>query len=390
MNSKYDYKALLPFCKTDRQKEVFTSLIKTDNQRLTAKECDCSLDNVKRMIRTVGAYAATKGAHDHYINPQVLPDHLMVKGTSTLEHAEKGTLLQWVKTNPDMQKLNEALVQAVEALKEDLPKYKRIAKPSQGQKHLLNTYVVTDFHLGMLAWGEETGADWDVEIAENLLYNWFDAAVIQSPKADTAVLAQLGDFLHWDGMEAVTPSSGHVLDADSRFQKLVRIAVRMIRHIIDLLLKTHKHVHVIMATGNHDLASSVWLREMVAHVYQDEPRLTVDLSPDVYYCYEFEQVSLFFHHGHKRKPSNISDTLVAKFRKVLGNTHFSYAHLGHLHSHESKENGIMVIEQHRTLAAPDAYSATGGWMSGRDAQVITYHKQYGEVSRLRISPEMVQ
>ena len=50
----------------------------------------------------------------------------------------------------------------------------------------------------------------------------------------------------------------------------------------------------------------------------------------------------------------------------------------------------MVVEQHRTLAAKDAYAARGGWFSGRSANVITYHKQYGEVSRQSISPEMLK
>lgn len=49
----------------------------------------------------------------------------------------------------------------------------------------------------------------------------------------------------------------------------------------------------------------------------------------------------------------------------------------------------MVVEQHRTLAAPDAYASRGGWMSGRDAQVITYCKQYGERARRRIPAQMV-
>ena len=36
----------------------------------------------------------------------------------------------------------------------------------------------------------------------------------------------------------------------------------------------------------------------------------------------------------------------------------------------------MIVEQHRTLAAPDAHQARGGWISGRDAKVITYHKDF--------------
>lgn len=49
----------------------------------------------------------------------------------------------------------------------------------------------------------------------------------------------------------------------------------------------------------------------------------------------------------------------------------------------------MIVERHRTLAAPDAYASKGGWVSGRDAKVITYSKRFGEVSRITINPEMV-
>ena len=50
----------------------------------------------------------------------------------------------------------------------------------------------------------------------------------------------------------------------------------------------------------------------------------------------------------------------------------------------------MTLEQHRTLAPKDSYASRGGWISGRDAKVITYHSKYGEVGRLTISPEMLK
>jgi len=49
----------------------------------------------------------------------------------------------------------------------------------------------------------------------------------------------------------------------------------------------------------------------------------------------------------------------------------------------------MYVERHETLAAPDAYAAGGGWLSGRSAKVITYSKQFGEVGRSTLRPEMV-
>lgn len=88
--------------------------------------------------------------------------------------------------------------------------------------------------------------------------------------------------------------------------------------------------------------------------------------------------------------ANVSEVFAGRFREMFGRTKHAYAHLGHLHSIEVKENNLMVVEQHRTLAAPDAYAARGGWLSGRDAKVITYHNEYGEVSRLTINSDMLK
>ncbi len=78
---------------------------------------------------------------------------------------------------------------------------------------LLNQFVVTDSHFGMLSWREETGADYDLRIAEQLLLDWFAHSIATAPDAHTAVFAQLGDLMHHDALESVTPAHHNVLDA---------------------------------------------------------------------------------------------------------------------------------------------------------------------------------
>jgi hypothetical protein len=204
------------------------------------------------------------------------------------------------------------------------------------------------------------------------------------------VFAQLGDFLHWDDARVpITPAHSNVLDGDTRTQKVVRVAIRVLRRVTRMLLQTHEHVHLIMAEGNHDPASSIWLRELFHALYDDEPRITVDLNPDPYYGYEHGRTALFFHHGHKRKPAAIDTVFTAKFAEMFGRTIHRYAHTGHLHADMLKETNLMTVEQHRTLASPDSYATRGGWISGRSAKRITYHSEYGEVGRETITPEMV-
>jgi hypothetical protein len=157
-----------------------------------------------------------------------------------------------------------------------------------------------------------------------------------------------------------------------------------------MLLHKHKYVHIIMADANHDPVSQIWLREWFSVLYENEPRITVDTTPSPYNAYEFGNTALFFHHGHKKKVKEVADVFVAKYREMYGRTKYAYAHTGHLHSVNVEENNLMLVEQHRTLASPDAYAARGGWLSGRDAKVITYDIQYGEVGRVTINSAMLQ
>lgn len=387
--SKYGY--LRPFANTPRQLEYIDAVERLGSFKQAAVQFGhYDHKTIANAFKSMRKRASLQGVSPEHDMTHGAPETHYVKGTSTLYDDEGNVKQQWVKTDIKADQVLQIITEACEALKEELPHYPPISPPEHTNNQLANCYVITDYHFGMLSWHEETGADWDLAIAEQTLMDWFASAVKAAPNAEVGIFAQLGDFLHYDSMAAITPTSGHLLDTDSRFQKLVRVAIRAIRAVIDMLLKKHKSVHVIMATGNHDLASSVWLREMIAHVYDQEARLTVDISPDVYYAYKWGDTSLFFHHGHKRKLNNVSSVFAAKFRDIYGSTTHSYAHMGHLHHIEVKEDGLMVAEQHRTLAAPDAYASSGGYLSDRSASVITYHKQFGEVARIAITPEMIK
>lgn len=316
-------------------------------------------------------------------------------GKMTVQRDAEGRVVQdWIRAMPDAAAQEAAIKATIEAFKETLPRASPVPMPPIGNINLLNQYTVTDLHFGMLCWGEETGADYDLKIAEQLLLDWFAAAIKMSPDASTAILCQLGDLLHHDAQISVTPTHAHVLDADSRLQKMIRVVIRTMRRIIQMLLEKHERVHIIMADANHDPAGGAWLREMFSAFYENEPRITVENSPSTFYVYEFGDTSLFYHHGHKKKIAALDSIFAGKFRDAYGRTKFSYAHTGHLHENELKSTALMKVERHETLAAPDAYSANGGWGnqpdSQRSAKVITYSRHAGEVGRITLTPEMVR
>jgi hypothetical protein len=244
---------------------------------------------------------------------------MIVTGRSTLTDLRTGEpVMEWVKESLDRQKAAEAQRLAYAALASKLPRIAPTAPPRASEGQLATVYTLTDCHVGMLAWRREGGEDWDLNIAEETLLGCFGHMIDTSPASELGIVNQLGDFLHFDGLEAATPTSHHLLDADGRFDKVVQVAIRILRRVVDLALAKHSRVHVILAEGNHDIASSVWLRQMFAALYENEPRVTVDDSPLPYYALEWGKTLLAFHHGHLKKNDQLPLLFAAQFAESGG------------------------------------------------------------------------
>lgn len=315
------------------------------------------------------------------------PEGYMLKGTSTYYNKDGEAVGQWIKTSKDMEQLQAMQRAALAAMCAELKPLKAIRAPVKCQSDLLNLYTLTDCHVGALAWRRETGEPWDLQIAEQCLVNTFVTMINAAPPAEVGVVNQLGDFLHIDGLTPMTPTSHHVLDADSRYQKMVEVAVRILRRIIEHALTRHEKVHVLMNEGNHDISGSVWLRVLFAQLYEKNPRVTVEMSPNPYVAILHGKTLLGFHHGHLTKAGNLPQIFAQKFRSEWGQSTHTYIHSGHKHHVDEKEYPGVLWVQHPTLAAPDAYAARGGWLSRRQASSMTYHKIKGEVARGIFVPE---
>lgn len=388
MSDANDLDSLRPWA-TPRQIEFIDAILNLGGHRAAAANLGVSKGTISNALKKLRTRAAVQGWSPEHHMTKTAPEPYVVKGVSTYFDKEGKPRGQWVKTRLDEQKREELLRAAAEALASELPRAAPVEAPQTSNENLCNLFTITDYHVGMLAWGEETGADWDLDIAENTLVAAFSHMIAVSPKARTAVVNQLGDFLHFDSLEAVTPTNRHLLDADSRFRKVVEVAVRVLRRIVDMALVNHDKVELVIAEGNHDLASSVWLQTMFTALYENEPRITVNQSALPYYVHQHGKVMLGFHHGHMKKNDGLPLHFAASYPEIWGQTTKRYVHVGHRHHVEEKEHPGIKIIQHSTLAARDAYAARGGWHSDRQMLAITYHSEFGEVARSTVTPEML-
>lgn len=374
---------------TDTQIRYIDAVNAAGTIRAAAVTLSMNESTIRRGLKSLQSRAAISGYSPAHDMTRVAPEPYVVRGVSTYYNAEGKASGQWVKTRLDDEKFRAVMQTAFEAMAEDLPRELPVAPPLDTQDSLCNLITMTDCHVGMLAWHKEGGNDWDITIAEQTLIGCFEHMVMAAPKAKMCFVNQLGDWMHSDGMLPVTPTNHHVLDQDSRFSKMVETAIRMLRRIIQIALSRHDEVVVLLAEGNHDPSSSIWLRAMFKALYENEPRIKVIDSPLPYYTYQHGKTMLAFHHGHMSKNDSLPLLFASQFPVIWGNTTKRYAHTGHRHHVEEKEHSGMTVIQHATLAARDAYAARGGWISERQAQCITYHSEFGQVARNTVTPEMI-
>lgn len=370
----------------------------SDEQFIAEREAGKTLRQIAQEygmnIRTVeqrSSNLAKKGhGHGNKAVAKYVPDGFAVKGTSTMIDAEGNEKIRWVKTSIDNDRLEVLMEQAREAFCSELPK----ATPSESPNvnfddNTLAMYPVFDLHIGAMAHKHECSENYDTATAEKVMNGFFDYAVDKAPNSKNAALVLGGDFLHYDSLEAKTPASGHILDSDSRYAKIVYVAIRSVRRAISRMMEKHQVIDIKVISGNHDEAGMVWLRAALAAFYEDEPRVNVDVSPAAMMMTSFGSTLIGYTHGHQMRKADTRLTVMATdFRKLFGQSEYVYTHSGHWHSQKITETNLGIDEVHGQLGSPDAYSANGGWRSQRQAAVIVYHKEFGEVGRFICRPKM--
>ena len=319
-------------------------------------------------------------ANRHKIDQSTPPDHI-IKGVSTLFDADGSVKLQWHKTAVDKQELVRQTREICEALADGVKPVKATKPPKGVIKDHLTVYPMGDPHIGLYSWAKETGEDFDCDIAERNLVAATSLLTANALPTEQAVIVNLGDFFHSDNLENRTARSGHALDVDSRWPRVVRVGVRAMVSCIQAALEKHKTVHVYNVIGNHDDQSAMMLSMILEAYYRKESRVVIDDGVSAFGKFRFGKVLLGFHHGHNVKMEALPGVMASEWAEDWGQTQHRYWLTGHIHHQQSKDLPGCKVESFRTLAARDAWAASKGYLSPRDMHRITYHKDYGERGR---------
>jgi hypothetical protein len=342
----------------------------------------------RRVLQRIADMKAS-GAYSGGVQ-EAIPEGHVVKGVSTLYNAEGAVAGQWVKTSLDLERQKELTLNALKDSLKSLPTVPRIPAPSKATKALLTAYPMGDPHIGLYAWAEECGEDFDLAIAERDLVRAMQTLVDKAPTSEQALIVNLGDFFHSDSQANTTARSNNQLDVDTRWAKVLRVGISAMRACIEAALEKHKSVRVINEIGNHDTHTAQLLTLALACLYEKNPRVTLDQSPSRFHYVRFHNVLLGVTHGDMVKPDKLGGIMATDRHEDWGQTKYRYWLTGHVHSQRVFELPGCLVESFRTLAAKDAWHSASGYRSGRDMQAIVFDRDFGEVSRYRADIAMVR
>lgn len=347
-----------------------------------------TIQNAKKQVERKAAVAGYSPEHD--LTHTVAPGQNL-KGASTLYGPDGEVKLQWVKTERDREQQFQIAEEFINSLVNDIKgKARKVPKPKTCLKDMLAMYPVGDPHIGMYSWNQETGEDYDLKIAEqdNLMAS--ERIVEVTPAAKTAIILPLGDIFHSDNQENRTRRSGAVLDVDGRLGKVVEVGQHIMTHKIDTALKKHQQVIVKCMIGNHDEVLAQMLSFILAAYYHNEKRVQVDISPNLFWYYEFGKVLLGSTHGHTVKAEELAEIMATDQPEAWGRTLYRHWLGGHIHHKRILELRGCTYESFNTLASKDNWHHSEGYRAKRNIHSIIYHNEYGETERHIIPIEQIR
>jgi len=378
---------LFDYCNTESQKDKIKLYIKHQSVQKVADELGITHQNVSRTIRGIKKRAANKGIAPEADMTHQSAEGFNVKGVSTYYGKDGNITGQWVKT----QNAGHTPEEIAEIFTEALGDFEcsKVAKPQHVDDDLLAVYPMGDPHIGMYAWAEETGDNFDLGIACEDLRKATKYLVDRSPNAKTALILNLGDFFHSDNSNNRTARAGNALDVDGRWAKVLRTGIDLMCELVTSALEKHKKVIVKNIIGNHDDHSSIFIGMALEKFFANEPRVKVDKSPAKFWYYQFGRVLIGSTHGDTAKPTKLPEIMAADKPTEWGNSDYRYWYTGHIHSRNVIEFSGCVWESFRTLASKDAWHSGAGYRSGREMCSILIHKDFGEVGRNTASIKMI-
>lgn len=254
-------------------------------------------------------------------------------------------------------------------------------KVKRNQSSVMVEIDVFDAHFQKLAWGPETGTNYDLKIAAEE-YRAATQALIAEARdlgvpIEKWVLCVGQDLFHTDNEEYRT-AAGTRQDVDGRTKKAFRI-VRVLLTEIILDLLEDAPVDVVVVPGNHGPERDWVMGEIIDARFETNPNVRVDNRPINQKYIRFGNSLIGYAHGKDEKLKDLKDFMTHDCPKDFAECIYREWHLGHLHHEwDVKDAGGVVVRYLPSISGTDAWHRNSGYIGAqRGARAFVWTKDRG-------------
>jgi len=239
---------------------------------------------------------------------------------------------------------------------------------------------IVDLHLGLLSWGDETGEDYDLKIAERL-YKDTILDIIARVEAYglkiEKVLFPIGqDFFNSDTVTNTT-TKGTMQDSDIRWPKMYLKGVELMAWSIEQLRRIAP-VHVLHVKGNHDKMLGYFAVITMKSHFRSVDDVLVDISPKPRMYVQYGTCLIGYAHGED-EGKRIHNLMQIEAPVMWGKTRWREMHMGHLHKEGVTEEGGVIYRRISTIKANSAWEVEMGYIGAvHKASAFVWHKERGK------------
>lgn len=367
---------------TNKQKQVLEAYLKTNSYRGAAEFLGKNRTYVRSVIKTLEANGDVP-----WRSQAPSPAHIDIKNSTVQYNADGEVVQEWRRQYPSLQLLQDVVSGLCSEVK---GKGKAPKKNSRGtKKDILFEIDIYDAHVGMYADEKETlDENYNCDIAAQRMVAATESLAGRADSPGKCVLVFGGDMLHVDNRTNQTPGSGHVLDADSRYHRIVNYIISACTECVNIAATIAPEVEIVVLEGNHSNHSELWLGQVLKAFYSKCRNIEVKTGPSPRKHLIWGDNLLVWAHGDKVPAVKWPMIIAAEFAAEWGITKYRHLKCGHVHHKKSiapvmiDEQSGLVVEFLEALCATDAWHANSGYIgSQKGASAFEYHKTEGLLTR---------
>lgn len=271
-------------------------------------------------------------------------------------------------------------------MKKHAPRYPKI-KREKTSPHLL-IIDPADIHINKLALAEETGDEYNIEIALNRVFKAVDEILLRSEtyNIEKIILVIGNDVLNTDNKSGTT--AGTPQDMETMWHRAFKVARQMYVQVIEQLV-SRADVHIIFNPSNHDYYSGFMLADALFCWFHRHKNITWDIEIKHRKYYTYGQNLIGTSHGDGARENDLP-MLMATEAKEWSNTTYRYFYLHHVH-HKRQIKYIVgdkqqiTIEYMRSPSGADGWHSRNGYHAPKSIEGFIHHKDNGQIARLTVN-----